>query len=107
MLQRNGVPKFTTDPKRIANKAAVWMIKTPDRGGEGPVPLGEDVLIMNAYKGNYLLERNGNPVFTTKDARIKMAAAVWNIKKLTDFFEAQKPKKELEKDGTDDSGGDD
>merc|ERR1712139_601416 len=103
MLQRNGVPKFTTDPKRIANKAAVWMIKTPDRGGEGPVLLGENVLIMNAYKGNYLLERNGNPVFTTKDARINIDAAVWNIEKLSDFLEAQKPKDEPKKD---DSGDD-
>merc|ERR1711959_187624 len=68
-------------------------------GGSGNVPKGTDVLLMNAYKGSYLLERNGNPGFTTKDERIKNNAAVWNVEKVSDFLEAQKPKEKIKVGG--------
>eukprot|EP00928_Gymnodinium_smaydae_P074437 TRINITY_DN57492_c0_g1_i1.p1 TRINITY_DN57492_c0_g1~~TRINITY_DN57492_c0_g1_i1.p1 ORF type:complete len:309 (+),score=14.60 TRINITY_DN57492_c0_g1_i1:117-929(+) len=82
MLERNSDPSFTTSQDRVAMKAAVWKIKKYESGqlyGSGPVHYMDEVVIENQYPGNYLLERNGNPSFTTDPERIQMKAAVWQI----------------------------
>jgi len=78
-LERNGRPTFTTSWQRIADKAALWKIRSPLKPGSGVVNYGDEVRLENQYAGHYWLQRNVVPAFTTKTSRVYIKAATWKI----------------------------